>query len=416
MATRVTQDVKLVVALPPQNQADTLVTQVVKLIVAEWVATDISVYPAAFTVSATFPAPAVSVVPPAIDNPDLGGSGMGLPPPVIMEDGPEWVYEIGGPEGETPGGGAPPSAPPSPSTPPVLSGPGGGEGIGGSGIGVGVGIGGGVGPISSPSETPPATLPVDPVFFPTLPDSTTVPPYQSLPKSSIPPEYNRVPMPPARQPNAQDRALVAQGEVWERFLASGRGRATLGAGNALAGLQGAGTGISQPVGMGALGTMAQDPEQVQSLNAYRRGSRGLEREFFERGNIITPGPGPDVVVVDWVIPVGYVARIYAYYCIYTGTGFVQGSGDIVWGLRVGLPWARNMGGLLFAMGSLANPFPVGDYIRAVAGERVQFVVNVPNLSGLIQVGLSRILCGLQGWLFPMTKHVEDEREGGEGGL
>jgi hypothetical protein len=395
MATRVTQDVKLVAALPPQDQADTRVTQVVKLIVSTWTATDISIYPAAFTVSATFPAPTVTVVPPAISNPDLGGSS-GLPPPLVIFEGPEYVYVEG--EGE---GGSTPA--PSPSTPPVLSGPGGGEGVGGSGIGVGVGIGGGVGPIVSPAEVPVATMPVDPLFIPKVTDQQTVPPYQIIPRSAIPPEYNRVPMPPAIQPNAQDRALAAQGEVWERFLAGPRGRATLDLNRGLEGLQGPGMGRGEGRGMAGLGTMASDVQQVRSLDTYRRGSRGLEREFFERGNIITPGPGPDVVVVDWEIPVGYVARIYAYYCIYTGTGFVQGSGDIVWGLRVGWPWARNMGGLLFAMGALANPFPVGDYIQARAGERVQFVVNVPNISGLIQVGLSRILCGVQGWLFPMTK-------------
>lgn len=418
MATRVTQETRIAaaglpasnstalatqvlavsVAAPPASLTAAEATQVVWLAVATYNPTAISVYPATLLNAQTFPPVTVTVpAPPVANPPGTGGPVVTVPPPpeIIYDWGPEFVYD------GTPA--SPPPAPtPSPSTPPVVSGPGGGEGIGGSGVGVGVGIGGGIGPGISPAESPPAVLPVDPSFLPQVPViPDKAPPYQLLPKSAIPPEMNRVPMPAARPANEYDQELYRQTGEWAGFLA-GPGSRALSVGGGLSGLS----------GLGSLGSSTQAGwNQTRSLDTYRRGSRGLEREFFERGGVITPGPGPDVVVVDWVVPTGYEARIYAYYCIYTGTGFVQGSGDIIWGLRAGLNWVRNMGGLLYAVGSLANPFPVQDYTAVKPNQRVTFQVNVPNISGLIQVGASRILCGVQGWLFPITRRVEENERG-----
>ena len=136
------------------------------------------------------------------------------------------------------------------------------------------------------------------------------------------------------------------------------------------------------------------------------GRQEQSRQFFRRGSIVTPVTGAiGDLVLEWVVPTGYTALIYAYYTLYTGTGFVQGSGDLVWRVRIGRAWARNMGNLLFAVGSLRNPYPVQDKIRAESGARIQVTIDVPNLSGTIQTGASRILAGLQGWLIP-----ERERE------
>lgn len=288
-----------------------------------------------------------------------------------------------------------PSTPPPAlvGAPPASIGPGGDQGIGGSGIGPGVGLTDGMGVISWPGETNPP--PPGPEWFPKPPGDPQTPPLQIIPKSALPADLDRTPMPTGLPPNQYDRALMAEMRTVQAWL-SGRGRELLGVNRGLSGL-------------GGLGAPTQAGwNQTRSLDTYRRGSRGLEREFFERGSVVTPGPGVDVVVVDWTVPVGYEARIYAYYCIYTGTGFVQGSGDILWGLRAGLNWVRNMGGLLYAVGSLANPFPVQDYVAARASQRVVFQVNVPNLSGLIQVGTSRILCGVQGWLYPITRRVDEK--------
>jgi len=129
---------------------------------------------------------------------------------------------------------------------------------------------------------------------------------------------------------------------------------------------------------------------------------GMRKNFFERGKLITPADGglANWAVVQFSVPTGYFGLILGYYCNYMGTGFVQGSGDIVWRLRVGNAWMRNMGDLRFAVGSLSNPFSVPLMQLLQSDDSITFAVNVPNLSGLIQTGTAYILCGLQGWYYP----------------
>ena len=129
---------------------------------------------------------------------------------------------------------------------------------------------------------------------------------------------------------------------------------------------------------------------------------GMRKNFFERGKLLTPADGglANWSVVQFTVPTGHFGLILGYYCNYMGTGFVQGSGDIVWRLRVGNAWMRNMGNLQFAMGSLSNPFSMPLMQLLTSDDTITFAVNVPNTSGLIQVGTSYILCGLQGWYYP----------------
>ena len=151
-------------------------------------------------------------------------------------------------------------------------------------------------------------------------------------------------------------------------------------------------------GLGSLGADRADsnPSKVSCHKV------NLRKNLFERGKLLTPADGgaADHTVLEFWVPTGYSCSLLAYYTIYTGTGFVQGSGDIVWRLKIGNAWARNMGSLPYAMGSSSGTVTLGTAIELESDDRVQFVVNVPNLSGLIQVGASYILCGVQGWLYP----------------
>lgn len=128
----------------------------------------------------------------------------------------------------------------------------------------------------------------------------------------------------------------------------------------------------------------------------------LRKNLFERGKLLTPADGgaADHTVLEFWVPTGYHCSVLAYYALYAGTGFVQGSGDIFWRLRVGNAWARNMGNLPYAMGNSSGTITLGTAIQLASGDRVRFQVSVPNTSGLIQVGASYILCGVQGWLYP----------------
>jgi hypothetical protein len=70
-----------------------------------------------------------------------------------------------------------------------------------------------------------------------------------------------------------------------------------------------------------------------------------------------------------------------------------------------------------ALGQVYQFMPISDAINLRAGQRVQIIVNVPNTSGLIQVGTSRIVVGLQGWLYPVSYTelvVQRKRRRGKG--
>ena len=129
---------------------------------------------------------------------------------------------------------------------------------------------------------------------------------------------------------------------------------------------------------------------------------GLGREFFYQSAIVTPTTlSGDNIVVSFTLGPGYQGMIYGLVFYYTGTGLVNGSGDILWRLQIGRAWAKNLGAVRNSLGAPGSPFPLTDYLDITQNQNVQVLVNVPNTSGLIQIGTSRIVCGVQGWTYPI---------------
>lgn len=153
-------------------------------------------------------------------------------------------------------------------------------------------------------------------------------------------------------------------------------------------------------GLAGLGMLDASASYIPSQLTLSR------RNFFERGKLLTPADAgaADHVVLQFSVPTGYFGVLLGYYCQYMGTGFVQGSGDIAFRLKSGNAWVRSMGNLLYTVGSLSNTFSVPLLTLLTPDDVLTFSVNVPNTSGFIQVGTSYILCGLQGWLYPMAAY------------
>jgi hypothetical protein len=128
---------------------------------------------------------------------------------------------------------------------------------------------------------------------------------------------------------------------------------------------------------------------------------GLGLEFFASASVLTPAPGAgNVQVLTWTPGPGQHGMIYGIVFWYTGTGFVPGSGDIFWRLKVGRAWAQGLGNVSVPLGAPGAPWGIQDYIPVEQGQTAQVIVQVPNLSGNIQVGTSRILAQLLGWTYP----------------
>lgn len=137
------------------------------------------------------------------------------------------------------------------------------------------------------------------------------------------------------------------------------------------------------------------------------------QEFRLSQTIVTPATAlGDVAVINVVQPHTYNAVIHGICCYYTGTGFVEGGGDLVWRLRVGRGWARDFNAIKTQLGLPNLPLELTDYIPILAGQRILFTVSVPNLSGLIQIGSSNIVCTLSGWVYPTNWTRAEEKTRG----
>lgn len=123
------------------------------------------------------------------------------------------------------------------------------------------------------------------------------------------------------------------------------------------------------------------------------------RQYQQINSIALPAdPSGDVIVLQFRVPTGYDGVITSIVNFYTGTGFVEGSGDLIWRLKVGQKWARNLGEINTTLGSLTSPcqlFRGG--IRVYTEQYITYYANVPTatLSG------GRVVCGVFGWYYPI---------------
>ena len=128
----------------------------------------------------------------------------------------------------------------------------------------------------------------------------------------------------------------------------------------------------------------------------------LARSFRPVSGIITPAPAAgDTPVITLHVPHGWDAILAGFYWRYNGLNFIEGSGDIFWRIRINQRFVKDLGNVGFTLGSPATPMPMTEGGQLLqTRQTVQILVNVPNISGTIQVGASRITAGLFGFFWP----------------
>jgi hypothetical protein len=103
-------------------------------------------------------------------------------------------------------------------------------------------------------------------------------------------------------------------------------------------------------------------------------------------------------VLTFTVPQGYDGVITALVQNYTGTGFVDGSGNLRWRLRIGMQFARDMGDMIMQLGSMASPYQIYRAGLLVhTGQRVRYLVSHSTGSSLSG---GSIICALFGWFYP----------------
>ena len=119
------------------------------------------------------------------------------------------------------------------------------------------------------------------------------------------------------------------------------------------------------------------------------------------GGIVTPlTAAGDQVVCSFKVPLGYDALFSGMFMGYSGSGYQQGSGDIVWRILVNIHYPDELGNIGYIYGTPQEPLPLTEGQIVFSNSTISLVVNVPNLSGNIQVGASRVFGGLLGFMWP----------------
>jgi hypothetical protein len=130
----------------------------------------------------------------------------------------------------------------------------------------------------------------------------------------------------------------------------------------------------------------------------------LGQRLQQVGSIaLPPFDGLDTVVLSFRMPVGWDGVINALVCAYTGTGFVEGSGDITWRLRLNDWWVRDYNAITVSLGDPANPYHLhGGGLHIRSDQRVAMYVNVLPAAIARLDPKSTIVCSLAGWKYPLT--------------
>lgn len=111
-----------------------------------------------------------------------------------------------------------------------------------------------------------------------------------------------------------------------------------------------------------------------------------------------PFTGVDTTIATYVVPNGYDAAINRFVTNFSGNGFTDFSGSIVWRLKIGARYARNLGAVLNSYGSFQTAFIVpGTAIRAISGQTISLIANIPVGS---PVNGGRVAAGIFGWTYP----------------
>lgn len=150
---------------------------------------------------------------------------------------------------------------------------------------------------------------------------------------------------------------------------------------------------TRPLGMRGLGS------HQEKLAGYTGPAR-VRKPFLFQNSIVTPAPSAgEVDIVSFEVPEGFYGVITGYGWDYTGTGYVSGSTDIYWRLKIGQRYPKGLGQVVYEVGDPRDPMKTGAAIKLCPRQRVRLIVQVTNDGGLIQIGASHILGAVCGWFY-----------------
>jgi hypothetical protein len=124
--------------------------------------------------------------------------------------------------------------------------------------------------------------------------------------------------------------------------------------------------------------------------------------FDQATYVPLPGVGSTSVIVSFTVPDGFHGVINRLANVYVGTGFVEGSGAIVWQILTNGAVVRNYDNIVASLGSVAQPSTLTG-ILLKEGQIVQ--LQIQNVS--LAVGGAQSGGRLGGWFYPTSYEPDD---------
>jgi hypothetical protein len=119
---------------------------------------------------------------------------------------------------------------------------------------------------------------------------------------------------------------------------------------------------------------------------------------------VGPETATDILVFEERVPLGYDGILVSLTNIWGGTGFLEGSGDITWRVKLDRRFIPFFDSVVTTLGSLAVPFDVvGQGIPLLSGQLFQYYVNflVGSDARLNAGGLT--ICAATGYIWPRER-------------
>ena len=137
---------------------------------------------------------------------------------------------------------------------------------------------------------------------------------------------------------------------------------------------------------------SQPPWQVMPSSGLRL------NQVYVADTGTVPFDGADHLLGEFVVEEGYDGAVTNFAFGFTGNGFTQGSGNLIWRVKIGQRYAHNLGNVTIAIGDITDQFAIpGSSWRLISGQTVQIFVNIPAGS---PINGGQILGATIGWTYP----------------
>ncbi len=121
-------------------------------------------------------------------------------------------------------------------------------------------------------------------------------------------------------------------------------------------------------------------------------------------SVVLPGvEGVDNLLLSYRVPFGYDGVLITITALFTGTGFIEGSGDLVWRVQNNFRYFKDLGAIELSLGDLQFPYSLeGGGYRLYSNDLIRMSVNLGagSLGRLDPNG--RIVVGITGWIYPVS--------------